>query len=787
MKSARSKSLGLLLPWMSFVAVMAIALASGLQFYTQKLAGEFLESWLQSEAVAIQEGNLLTSLSKNQRVLLSSDVVEGIALLGLDQEGREVRDKPIELGSAFQVPGKGIPREAGRVHVLPAGLFQAIGVYRLPEDPTLCVAFLAHLRWAPWLLVFFVAFVGFATFLILSIAHKILSAEHETRLQVVIDALSDMVDDRPLSVNVDSFVPGISSAWSALRTRMDELKNNVARQSRLAAVARTTQALAHDVRKPFSMFKSIIQVVEATEDPSEVREVLKLTLPEVNQAMASVEGMIQDVMLIGSDTKMHTEEAAPESLVESALGELFRVYPEADVTISCEFAHRHMVHADSVRLGRVFANILGNAVQAMSEKGSLWIRTDERDEFVEFVLGNGGSAIPAESLPKLFDAFFTSGKKEGTGLGLAIAKKIVEAHGGTIRCISETNEKHPSGMVEFHFTLPMSEVTCPTRSEALPRSSREIQAALAAVRIAAARLGGSGPDPREVEIEAAILARLDSMGQVHANPVTVLVVDDEVVYRNGLLALLEQSDRLSARIRMVFAKNDEEAIAAVSLSKPILLIEDVDLGTRSRNGLEIVKNLRDSGFAGHICVHSNRFLLGDSRAALEAGADAVLPKPMGRAHFLKLILASIPETRTIETATQANPTIGKRLSVALIDDSVSQRMAWKSRLKGGTEFRAFASSGAFLCLWDSEPSYLASLDVVVTDYNFASGDPHDGGTLARELRRRGFEGLILRASGESDLGPEIEALFDGDVGKVALELPAFHAAVDNARRTQKRG
>lgn len=430
MKRARSKSFGLLLPWMSFVTVMAIALASGLQFYTQKLAGEFLESWLQSEAVAIQEGNLLTSLSKNQRVLLSSNVVEGIALLGLDQEGREVREKPIELGSAFQVPGKGIPREAGRVHVRPAGLFQAIGVYRLPEDPTLCVAFLAHLRWAPWLLVFFVTFVGFATFLILSIAHKISSAEHETRLQVVIDALSDLVDDRPLSVNVDFVVPGISSAWSALRTRMDELKDNVARQSRLAAIARTTQALAHDVRKPFSMFKSVIQVVEATEDPREVREVLKLTLPEVNQAMASVEGMIQDVMQIGSDAQMQTEDAAPESLIESALGELFRVYPDADVTISYEFTHRHMVKADSVRMGRVFANILGNAVQAMREKGNLWIRTNERDGFVEFVLGNGGSAIPSESLPKLFDAFFTSGKKGGTGLGLAIAKKIVEAHGG---------------------------------------------------------------------------------------------------------------------------------------------------------------------------------------------------------------------------------------------------------------------------------------------------------------------------------------------------------------------
>jgi signal transduction histidine kinase len=90
----------------------------------------------------------------------------------------------------------------------------------------------------------------------------------------------------------------------------------------------------------------------------------------------------------------------------------------------------------------------------MREKGNLWIRTSEQEGFVEFTLGNGGSFIPAESLSKLFDAFFTSGKRGGTGLGLAIAKTIVEAHGGSIRCVSEKTEEHPTGLVEFTFTLP---------------------------------------------------------------------------------------------------------------------------------------------------------------------------------------------------------------------------------------------------------------------------------------------------------------------------------------------
>lgn len=166
-------------------------------------------------------------------------------------------------------------------------------------------------------------------------------------------------------------------------------------------------------------------------------------------------------------------------MVEAALGELFRVYPEAEVSLSYAFSHRHMVKADVVRAGRVFANVLGNALQAMHEKGNLWVCTREAEGCVEFTLGNAGSFIPEESMPMLFDAFFTSGKRGGTGLGLAIAKKIVEAHGGTIKCVSQKNAAHPAGMVEFVFTLPASAIECEALSSALPASSKHVREALA--------------------------------------------------------------------------------------------------------------------------------------------------------------------------------------------------------------------------------------------------------------------------------------------------------------------
>ena len=107
------------------------------------------------------------------------------------------------------------------------------------------------------------------------------------------------------------------------------------------------------------------------------------------------------------------------------------------------------------------------------------------------------------------------------------------------------------------------------------------------------------------------------------------------------------------------------------------------------------------------------------------------------------------------------------------------------KLAAKTSFRSFASTGAFFAACEAEPTYLSEIDVVITDYNFAPGDPHDGGTVARELRDRGYAGVILRASGETDLGPEIEALFDGDVGKAALQWPDFTSIVNSARKRRK--
>lgn len=176
---------------------------------------------------------------------------------------------------------------------------------------------------------------------------------------------------------------------------------------------------------------------------------------QVEKAMVSVDGLISDVMEFGSpSSNIMREPVSANALVEACVAELKQIYPHAQVCVEYDFQHSRMVSADVQRMHRVFSNIVGNAFEAMGFKGNLWFRTRDRNEMIEFCVGNSGSFIPPERLAKLFDAFVSSNKKGGTGLGLAIAKKIVVSHGGRIWCESRTPRNSDNGMVEFFFTLP---------------------------------------------------------------------------------------------------------------------------------------------------------------------------------------------------------------------------------------------------------------------------------------------------------------------------------------------
>jgi signal transduction histidine kinase len=88
-----------------------------------------------------------------------------------------------------------------------------------------------------------------------------------------------------------------------------------------------------------------------------------------------------------------------------------------------------VVDVDKIR--RAFLNIIRNAVDAMPQGGTLTISSRRMNDEVEFVFADTGVGMSKDTLDKLWTPLFTT-KAKGMGFGLSIAKRIVEAHSGTI-------------------------------------------------------------------------------------------------------------------------------------------------------------------------------------------------------------------------------------------------------------------------------------------------------------------------------------------------------------------
>jgi two-component system sensor histidine kinase KdpD len=109
------------------------------------------------------------------------------------------------------------------------------------------------------------------------------------------------------------------------------------------------------------------------------------------------------------------------------------------------------VEVDDTQLSRVVGNLLENAAEWAPREGSIEVGALLIDDHVEAWVENDGPGIAPNDLDHVFDTFW-SRRATGTGLGLAIAKRVIEAHGGTIR--AENRRRGP----RFTFTLPLANV-----------------------------------------------------------------------------------------------------------------------------------------------------------------------------------------------------------------------------------------------------------------------------------------------------------------------------------------
>ncbi|MFQ5877398.1 MAG: ATP-binding protein [Acidobacteriota bacterium] len=217
---------------------------------------------------------------------------------------------------------------------------------------------------------------------------------------------------------------------AAVAIQNSRLVEERVRAERTLAMGQMAKAIVHDVRSPLTSIRGLADLLlarTAEGDPS--RPHLCTIIAEVDR-LADLTG----------DLLQFSREAPPLQRSATRLADLVRrslqpLGPQlrrAGVRLDLSLDEEVRAMVDPARMLRVLHNVIANALEAMPDGGSLAVGCGRRGDRCEITLDDSGRGMPEEVRRRLFEPFFSHGKRHGTGLGLAIVRKIVEEHGGSV-------------------------------------------------------------------------------------------------------------------------------------------------------------------------------------------------------------------------------------------------------------------------------------------------------------------------------------------------------------------
>ena len=203
---------------------------------------------------------------------------------------------------------------------------------------------------------------------------------------------------------------------------------------KLAAMGRVAGIIAHEINNPLAAITNLFYLLR--NHPS--------LDAEAQRCAEMAEEELQRVSHITRQTlSFYRESKFPipvqlNELLEDVVGLQDRMLRSSRIVLKKKFLINAQMRGFPVELRQVFLNLIGNAIQAMPEGGTLGVRvreatdwTSNRSSIVISIIDTGKGIHPEDS-QRLFEPFFTTKSTKGTGLGLWISKGIVQKYEGRI-------------------------------------------------------------------------------------------------------------------------------------------------------------------------------------------------------------------------------------------------------------------------------------------------------------------------------------------------------------------
>lgn len=230
----------------------------------------------------------------------------------------------------------------------------------------------------------------------------------------------------------------ITEIKAAMQRHEQILKEEATRKNDLIAY------LAHDLKTPLTSVIGYLSLLdEASDLPKKQKE--KYTSIALDKA-SRLEKLINEFFEITRYNlqQMELEEETIDLyyMLVQMTDEFYPLLKAHGNTAELKVDEDIVVFGDSIKLARVFNNILKNAIAYSYPDSVIEIWTENTTQEIHIYFRNKGKTIPAKKLNSIFEKFYRLDESRGTntggaGLGLAIAKEIVTLHGGKISAVSQ--------------------------------------------------------------------------------------------------------------------------------------------------------------------------------------------------------------------------------------------------------------------------------------------------------------------------------------------------------------
>lgn len=365
--------------------------------------------------------------------------------------------------------------------------------------------------------------------------------------------------------------------------------------------------LSHELRTPLNAIMGWAHVLGQS---SGDRATVDRAAGVIRQNVAAQAQMIEDILdvsrIVGGRLVLGTRPVHMRAVIEDAIESLTPASSAKGIQIDRALADGAHVVGDRDRLQQIVWNLVSNALKFTPKGGRVEVELVDEDGDVTVRVSDTGIGITPEFLPFVFDRFrqadsSMSRRHSGLGLGMAIVRHLVELHGGTVSAESEGEGKGAT----FRLRLPK-------RAEMAP-----------AIDVLEAR--AERPDETPAELD-------------HLHGVHVLIVEDDPDSRQVLALLLQ---KLGALVEAV--PSAREAVDRVMNRRPDVLVSDI--GMPDEDGYSLIRRVRQMPAdasrklpAIALTAYARRQ---DAEAAIAAGFDCHLPKPVAPAELIKAIKSVI--------------------------------------------------------------------------------------------------------------------------------------------------